>query len=197
MKSRIIVITIILAVVTACSSTGGPSCIDIVPPEIKLTGEKTILEKQIIGDYEELEKDAWVISTVQNNVQRSEGETFQTSGDPVMFKAMKIREYHSEKIRVYKNEGAIGEANTGYLKYLRTDKYEKDPPEKKILFTVIAEENKVRRIIFIRSLILSGVEKPTEKQIADMGRAFYEDQVESAQKNDKIQEKNGKWTVKK
>lgn len=192
-----LILFFIIVILTSCSSTGSiPSCIDIVPPEIKLTGEKTTLEKQIIGEYEELEKDAWVISTVQNNVQRTEGETFQTSGDPVLFEAMKIREYHKKKIREYKDEGVIGEANTGYIKYRKMNKYESDKNLKQILNTVIEEENKARRIIFIRSLVLSGVEKPTEKQISDFGESFYESQVESALVNDIIQNTNGQWTIK-
>ena len=78
----------------------------IVPPAINLTGGKTIVERQIIGDYRELEKDAWVLSSVQTNVQKS-GSEGRGSADPELFQAMQVREFHKEKIRKYKDDPSL------------------------------------------------------------------------------------------
>ena len=63
---RFLVITILLIPLyslTGCSS--GPSCITVTPPKVNMTTEKTAIERQIIGEYRELEKDAWAISSAR------------------------------------------------------------------------------------------------------------------------------------
>jgi hypothetical protein len=164
----------------------------IAPPVINITGEKTVIERQIVGDYRELEKDAWILSSVKTNIQRK-GYTVVIGGDRILFTAMKIREYHMDKIRDYKDEGAIGEMNTGYVQYRSTLKYDRDRDLKELLFRVINEENKARGIIFKRSLIRSGVKDPDNEEIRSIGMKFAEEQRELAQKNDWIQNESGNW----
>lgn len=164
----------------------------IAPPVINITGEKTIIERQIVGDYRELEKDAWILSSVKTNIQRK-GYTVVIGGDRILFTAMKIREYHKDKVRDYKDEGAIGETNTGYIQYRSTPRYDRDRDLKEILFRVIQEENKARKIIFKRSLIRSGVKDPGNEEIRSFGMKFAQEQRERAQKSDWIQNESGKW----
>ncbi len=197
--NRYLIYLIAVLLLSGCVSGGGLSCIDIVPPKIELTGEKTALERQIIGEYKELEEDAWLISSVKTNVSREKNNRQQSVGDPVLFEALKIKEYHEEKLRVYKNEGVIGESKKGYIEYITfvNTKYEKDKSEKSILIAIIDEENKARYIIFKRSLTLSGIENPTEEQISIFGQDFAIEQQAAALKNDYIQNRNDIWELKK
>ncbi|MDY6935614.1 MAG: DUF1318 domain-containing protein [Spirochaetota bacterium] len=169
-----------------------PSCCLISPPDIHLTGEKTVVERQIVGEYRELEKDAWVISSVKTNIQKSKG-TYIAGGDRQILLALKIREFHEDKIRGYKGEGAIGEKNNGFVKYMRNPKYDGDRNLKTILTRVINEENRARKIIFARTLKRSGIKEPSEKEIEAFGRIFAEEQRALAKKNDLIQNNSGKW----
>lgn len=171
-------------------------CCSISIPTPQLTGEKTAIERQIIGDYKELEKDAWVISSVKTNIQRGEEVTPSAGSDLLLLKAIKTRELHQPRIRKYKNEGAIGEKNNGLIAYKSTPKYEQDKELKYILNTVIEEENRARKIIFERSLSGAGKEKPSDKEIEAFGRIFAEEQRALAQKNDWIQENSGRWVKK-
>ncbi|MBN1499139.1 MAG: DUF1318 domain-containing protein [Spirochaetes bacterium] len=188
-----------MLILTGCASGGGISCIDIVPPKIELTGEKTALERQVIGEYKELEEDAWIISSVQTNVAREQRNSQQASADQILFEAFKIREYHSEKIREYKNEGVIGEKSNGFIEYISfvNRKYENDKQEKNLITALIDEENKARYTIFRRSLVLSGIENPDEAQIRAFGEDFAVEQRSSALKDDYIQNRNGIWELKK
>jgi hypothetical protein len=179
---------------TGCSS--GPSCISIVPPDVNLTGEKTVIESQIVGEYKELEKDAWTISSVKTTAGKK-NISGRMSGDPELFKYMKVREFHSDKIREYKSEGALGEGNTGFIQYMDNKKYESSPAEKRILLTVIEEENRARREIFTRSLLISKGSEPLKSEIDDFGRNFSEEQRGLAFKDEWIQEKSGTWVRKK
>ena len=176
-----------------CSST--PSCCVISPPDVVLTGEKTVVERHIVGDYMELEKDAWTVSSVKTSVARRSASG-KIAGDPELLKYIKVREFHYDKIKEYKAEGAIGEAGTGLIKYMETKKYESSPAEKKILMTLIEEENRARQEIFSRSVFISKGSEPSKAEIESFARAFAEEQRNLASKDEWIQENSGKWTRK-
>jgi len=190
----IIFISVISYSLTGCKSS--PSCCIIAPPAINLTGEKTVIERQIVGDYMELEKDAWTVSSVKTNTGKK-NVSGKTSGDEELFKLLKVREFHFEKIKDYKSEGAIGEGNTGYIQYMETKKYESSPADKKTLLTVIEEENKVRKEIFKRSISLSKGSAPAKGEIDSFGKTFAEEQRGLATKDEWIQETSGNWGRKK
>jgi hypothetical protein len=173
------------------------ACITIEIPTPTITGEKTVIERQIVGDYRELEKDAWILSSVKTNIQRRRGTISIIGGDRILFRAMKVREFHLDKIREYKNSGAIGERNDGYIVYRQVSRYERDRDLKGILLRVIEEENGARKIIFRRSLERSGIETPGEKEMVGFGRIFAKEQRALAQTNDWIQEESGSWVRKK
>lgn len=201
LKFNILSISLLVSTIISCTSNipilrDIPSCCLISPPDIHLTGEKTVVERQIVGDYKELEKDAWIISSVRTNIQRSKRTI--TGGDEFILKALKIREFHEDKIRRYKDQGAVGEKNNGFIAYIRHPEYESDKNLKSILISVTEEENKARKIIFERTLIKSGIKDPTEKNIDAFGsRIFAKEQRALALKNDFIQNNNGRWVRKK
>ena len=168
----------------------------IAPPEIRLTGEKTLVENQIIGEYREIEDDAWAVSSVKTGVQRQQGARL-LSGDDKFVEAMKIRELNAPLVRAYKNEGAVGESADGFLSYMKIDKYEKDREFRGALMTLIDDENRARRTVFERSLISAGTENPSQSDISLMGRKFAVDEQTRSLVNDWIQGSNGQWQRKK
>ena len=167
----------------------------IVAPEVKLTGEKTITENQIIGEYREIEPDAWAVSTVKSAVARQKGSA--VSSDPALMNALKMRELNEEQVRRYKYEEAAGEASSGYLAYRSVKKYESDKELKKVILSVIDDENKARRTMFERSIILSGKTSASDADIAALAKQFAKDERSRALKNDWIQENDGQWQRKK
>jgi hypothetical protein len=169
------------------------SCMSLKPPKMHLTGKPTVLESQVIGNYDEIEKDAWAISSVKTNVSGLTSSSANIIGDQELFEALKIREFHADKIRDYKNEGALGENNVGLLAYRVTQKYEEDQELKRLLTLLIEEENKARTTIFSRSLILGGTENPTPFDLEQYGRKFAESQQEIAIENDWVQNNSGNW----
>ena len=176
--------------------TGCASCLTVVPPDIAITGEKTAIERQIVGEYRELEKDAWVISTVKTPVYGVRASSAGETGDGELMAALRLREYHDGKIRKYKDEGVLGETSTGLASYREAARYERDPEEKKKLLAVIEEENRARRIIFTRSAAQTGIE-PVEEDILRAGRSFAMEQARTARRGDWLQNRNGAWSRKK
>lgn len=186
---------------TGCASSqncaGFPSCLEISSPDIHLTGEKTVIERQMVGEYRELEKDAWIIASVKTGVGDAKGAPPVLGGDEVLFRAMKIREFNSDKLRRYKDQGALGEGSTGLIAYISHRTYEQDGEAKKLLMRVVEDENNARRTIFRRSLEKAGIEKPGGEAIEAFGARFAEEQRALARRNDWIQEKTGQWVRKK
>ena len=187
--------TVILSALISILLTGLAGC-SIAPPVIQITGDKTVIERQIVGEYMELEKDAWETSSVKTAVGKKKTGAALTSCDRELLAAMKVREFHREKIREYKNIGALGESNTGYIEYRTTDRVEKDKPLRAFITRLVAEENRARKTIFIRSLVLMLKKEAPEAEVAGFGRLFAGEQRKIAQKNDWIQEKTGRWEQK-
>jgi len=196
MQKYFIIIAAVAAALFAAGCSSTPSCISIVSPDVYLTSGKTAIESQIVGDYKELEKDAWTLSSVKTTVGKKNASG-KMSGDPELFKYMKVRDFHSDKIKEYKGEGAIGEGSNGFIKYMETKKYESSPAEKKILLTLIDEENSARRDIFSRSIYLLKNAEPSKAEVEVFGNSFAEEQIGLAGKDEWIQESSGKWGRKK
>lgn len=189
-----IILLVPLYSLTGCSS--GPSCISITPPRVNITTEKTIIERQIIGEYKELEKDAWTISSARTLARGDGTGTALMGSDKKLFVAMKIREFHHGQIRKYKNEGVLGEAITGLIVYRPLKKYEANGVEKNILLKITINENRARTTLFTRSLFLLHEKDPSRAQVSAFGILFADEQRTIAHKNDWIQEKNGRWIQK-
>ncbi len=185
----IIILSIAASISTSCSSS---SCCMIAPPSINMTGPKTVIERQIVGDYMELEKDAWLISTIQAPGTMSGG-----AADEELLKAVRKREALADRIAVYKKEGAVGEASTGYAVYRPVNEYEKDSEKKSELLKILEQENSARKEMFSRSLFLSSKKEPSSAEVSAFGRLFAEEQRSRAMKGEAIQEKSGKWSIKK
>lgn len=171
-----------------CASGDIPSCIEIAPPEINLTSQKTVVERHIVGDYRELERDAWIVSSVQTNMSRR-----TVSRDRVLFEAMSTRDTLRPKIREFKSEGAVGETNDGFVKYIGTPKYQRDAVLRGDLMGIIEQENSARKTIFQRVLVRSGKKSPSDQDVAAFGGRFAAEQRAFAKENDWIQDTSGRW----
>lgn len=174
----------------------GCTIITILPPKVEATGDKSVIERQLIGEYRELESDAWIVSSVKTSVQRQTGERYEVSEDEELFTAIKTREYNNGQIREYKNDGAIGEGIDGYIKYVSNEKYDSNQPMKKVISNIIEDENNARKIIFNKTVTASG--KPLEKSEVDaVAKKFAAGQRDAALQNDYIEVDTEKWVRKK
>lgn len=173
----------------------GTSACTIVPPKISITGEKTVIERQITGEYLELETDAWVVSSVKT-LSAAKGESAAGAADEELMSAINVRSFHSGKIERYKREGVVGENAKGFIAYRATSVYEKNKREKDILTAVIKNENNARLTVFKRTLFLRNKIVPTQEEINAFGISFAAEQREAAAEGSWIQNTDGKWIQK-
>ena len=116
--------------------------------------------------------------------------------DAELNRALKLREYHETKIRLYKDHSAIGERNDGLLQYMPVHRYEQDKEERAELLRIMEQENKARKIIFSRVLLLRLKKEPSEQEITRFASLFADEQRATARKNDWIQNPSGRWEKK-
>jgi len=188
-KTFLLIISLILFGFLKCSTW--PSCCLLSPPKIHLTGDKTEIENQIIGEYKEIEPEAWSKSSLQNTISKKGKTTTNLFNDQELLKAFQIREFHQPKIRTYKDKGALGENNQGLLELRPLPKNKKNQTEREILKKIIENENQARLTIFKRTLL-----KINTKKINNFAKKFAAEQRKKAHKNDWIQKENGAWIKK-
>ena len=199
MKKNVVAIALaciacIVVCMSGCTSSGCiqdmPSCLEIYPPAINITGEKTALQRQLIGDYHELEQDAWVTSTVMTPSKGNRKAVI--NADEKLLNAIQIRELNSDIIRLYKDRGLIGEQNNGYIAIVDEKKLQ-SLQESDAIRTIVQQENNARSIIFVKS---SGATKSNETKAIQFAVEFAKEQHAKAKKGDWIQNNDGRWVKK-
>jgi len=188
MRKTFVFVMVIFVIAGFVSCATAPSCLIIAPPAIHMTGPKTVIERQIIGEYRELDENSWMVSSVKTF---SQGDTERI--DPQLLAAFAVRNRLADNISAYKREGAVGEANTGFVAYIPSDAYERNAARRTELLNVVRQENDARRIIFRRSLFLSNNAEPTQAEIDAFGRTFAQEQTARASRGEMIQDRNGNW----
>lgn len=164
------------------------SC-SIKTPEITLTGEKTALENQILGSFEQLATQNLLTTSSRTASDLSAGEQEES-----VLQAMQNQKFNKDEIDELKRDKVIGENNRGYLEILGNDKYGKDPIYKKIADQLVADENRDRHIIYQRLLAVNtAAASATEAQL---GETFAKMQIEKALPGTMIQLENGQWIEK-
>lgn len=119
-------------------------------PEVTVTGEKTALENQVIGTYELIEGDTWMIASTRGATQ---GTSQKMSVDKrEVLEATQNRKFNKDDINEFKRDGVIGENSRGFLKIRETDHYNNDGKYKRTVDEIMAEENRDREIIYARVL---------------------------------------------
>ena len=205
MKKNVVAIALaciagIVVCMSGCTSSGCiqdmPSCLEIYPPAINITGEKTALERQLIGEYHELEQDAWVTSTVMTPSKGNRKAVINADGE--LLNAIQIRELNSDIIRLYKDKGLIGEQNNGYIAIVDEKKLQslqslQSLQESDAIRTIVQQENNARSIIFVKS---SGATKSNETKAIQFAVEFAKEQHAKAKKGDWIQNNDGRWVKK-
>ena len=162
-------------------------------PEVKITGEKTALENQVIGTYQEIEQDSWTIASVRS---ASPGKTQTMSEEKKkVLTAIQNRKFNKDDINEFKRDGVIGENNAGFLEIRDQEKINKDSEYKKRVEQIMADENSDRQVIMSRTIqVNEQVAKAGEEAVAKVFANMFQDESEP---NTLIQLKDGSWVKKK
>lgn len=158
-------------------------------PEVQVTGEKTALEKEVLGTYEEMEEDTWMIASTR--AAKTEDEVKISPEKKKVLEALQEQKFNKDDIEEFKREGFVGENNAGYLELRLIDQLNNQPERMKFIQSIVEEENADRNIIMGRVIELNESLKKSNK--ADIQAIFAKMNQENSPEGTWIQNTGGKW----
>ena len=173
------------------------ACGKLVDVDVTVVDQKTALENQILGSYEELGNDMLLLASVRSVDEEGKLKTVAEipPGKKAAIRAMQRQEFNRDDIQMFKQTGIAGEGNAGVLIFFDNEKTLKDPQFKSFSQAIIKEENEDRLTILKRTIATN--EAFSEGDLPKVREIFASLNRDSAQPGEKIQKENGDWTVKK
>lgn len=178
----------IMLLITACG--------ELPQINVKIIDQKTALENQVLGSFEELGQDLTLVESV-----RSIDEEGKVHEQPEMsdrkkqaLLAMQNRAYNQDDIDRFKSLGCVGERNDGFLEILDCKDAKEDPSLLSLIQEIVQEEKQDREVIIHRIIEMN--ENLTEKDLSKVQQIFALQQIEKAKPGEFIQSENGTWRQK-
>ena len=181
MKQLIALLLVLAAVLMACS---------VKPPEVRFTGEKTALEREVVGTYESMTEDTWMIASTRST---GGGKAKVSPEKKKVLAALRQQKFNKDDIDEFKREGWIGENNQGFLE-IRPSKDLENQETRKLVEEIVAEENSDREVIMGRVIELNASLQKTVRE--DVLVIFAKMNRENTLDGTWIQQPNGTWEKK-
>jgi len=164
----------------------------IKAPEVRVTGEKTALEREVVGTYHEMEEDTWMIASTR--AVQGEDEVKLSPEKRRVLEALQEQKFNKDDIDEFKKKGYVGENNQGYLEIQSSEELEKDPEEMTLVQEIVQEENKDREVIMGRVIELNDSLKKAAQQ--EVLAVFAKMNQENSPEGTWSQNPEGKWAKK-
>jgi len=162
-------------------------------PEFNITGEKTTLENQVLGVYQQIESDSWVIASTRSI---GGGQTGVISAQrKQVLDAVQNRKFNKDEIDEFKRNKVVGENNKGYLEVVPTEKYNNDADYKRLVDQVVAEENQDREVVYERIIAIN--QSAAEAKEEERNQIFFKLNWDNSPSGTLMQKSDGSWTEKK
>lgn len=159
-------------------------------------GEKTALEKQVLGSYEQIGRDLSVYASVRG-VDPS-GSLKEpppaTESQQATMAALNNRRYNRDDLDILLSAGAIGEASNGLVVVRDEATLKATSIGEELARQVIAEENKDRETILER--LVATTPGVTEANREDVAWVFATLNHDLAPTGTPIQRRDGSWVIK-
>lgn len=177
MKSDFAFAAVFLCCLAACT---------IHTPEMKFTGEKTALENQILGTYNQVREDVWMVASVR--AANPDSQITLSEEKRAVLTAIQNREFNKDDVDEFKRDGAVGENARGLLEIRPLPRLDNDPAYRKLVEDIVAEENRDRQIIMqrITEINSNAPASEIEKVFAKMNR-------DNARSGEWLQLPDGTW----
>lgn len=184
---------------TAVLALGSQGCLNklagLVDVNVQVVDEKTLLERQILGAYENLEKDLVMVASVRS--VDTQGRLVPLPdfppGQRKALEALRIREFYRDDVEALKKEGVAGEGKDGFLVTL-PDAPKLDAKRAALAKNVIEQENTARRALIDRILETNETLKADDR--GKVERVFAQMNRDAAKDGEWIQGEDGAWTRK-
>ncbi len=179
----------LLPVVTFFSGCGG----NLV--KVNLIDEKSALESQVLGTYQEIDQDIMLLASVRSVDRYGKLKEAPPMSDKrkKTIRAMQRRAFNRDDLEVFK-QGVVGENLHGLLSIFADNANKLPPKQRRFLEEIVSEENEDRKTIMLR--IIEVNENFSEKDISKIEKTFARLNRDNAKPGEWIQGENGKWKKK-
>lgn len=193
-------VCVILELLLLCAALS--SC-TVKPPEITVTGEKTILERQLLGEYELSPKSIFLpavsggiyaidLADTTGGVPSPDIEVQSDRKEYLI--ALANHRFNIDDIEAFKDLGVIGENNRGYLHLFEEKTSQLSAADDAVLKAVVEEENRGRRIIMLRVIKLRA--ELSEENLPEIEEIFAQRSIEDEKPGRFVQTESNEWTIK-
>ena len=168
----------------------------LVDVNVTIVDQKTALENQILGSYEELGNEVLLLASVRSVDEEGKLKPVieVPKGKRKALRAMQRQEFNRDDIQGFKNTSCAGEGNDGLLKYFENERTLKDSDYKKFVVAILQEENEDRLTILQR--IVATNENFSEKDLPKVQKISASLNRGNAHAGEKIQSDDGAWSTK-
>lgn len=168
----------------------------LVDVNVTIVDQKTALENQILGSYEELGNEVLLLASVRSVDEEGKLKPVieVPKGKREALRAMQRQEFNHDDIQEFKKTLCAGEGNDGLLKYFDYEKTQKDPKYKEFVMAIIKEENEDRLTILKR--IVATNENFSENDLPRVQKISASLNRDNALAGEKIQSEDGVWSLK-
>lgn len=163
-------------------------------PEVNVTGEKTALENQVIGTYDQIEEDAWTLTSVRSVGGNTAPQPKMSEDKKRVLEAVQGRKFNKDDIEEFLKAGIVGENNKGLLEIIHPEKIGNDEILKKRVQKIVQSENEYRQIIMNRIMVLN--EEAAKAGKENIGHIFAKMNQDNAPAGSWIQLENNEWVKK-
>jgi uncharacterized protein YdbL (DUF1318 family) len=182
---------IAFAAVSFCLILSLAAC-TIHTPEMKFTGEKTALENQILGTYNQVREDVWMVASVR--AANPDSQITLSEEKRAVLTAIQNREFNKDDVDEFKRDGAVGENAKGLLEIRPLPKLDSDSAYRKLVENIVAEENRDRQLIMQRIMEINPNVQATG--VTEVEKVFAKLNRDSARTGEWMQLPEGAWVKK-
>ena len=174
-----------LVLVTGCS---GPLV------GVTVVDERTALENQVLGTYEELNQEVLLVASVRYIDPKGQLQKAPEipQGKKTVIRALQRTSFNKDDIDQYKAQGVLGENSQGGITLLAPDKVA--PDQLAFVNNLVQEENADREVVMRR--VIETNEKLSENDFPRVKKMFAALNRDKASLGHMIQLDDGKWTKK-
>ncbi|TGL59780.1 DUF1318 domain-containing protein [Leptospira jelokensis] len=171
-----------------------------VPP-ITITNAQTAAEKQMVGEDRELEKEGWMIGSIQSstNGQNNQERLAKEDSDPEI-RAHRVRlNYLSTEIKKYKADGILGETPLGFVKInplassLPTYVHYEIPAKRKRVEDVILFLNESRKFIMEKEISTQKKKGKKEDELLKLKQSLIDEYYKNISIGEYFETTLGRW----
>ena len=161
---------------------------------VTVVDERTALENQVLGTYEELNQEVLLVASVRYIDPKGQLQKAPEipQGKKRVIRALQRASFNKDDIDQYKAQGVLGENNQGGITLLASDQVA--PGQLPFVQSLVQEENADRDIVMRR--VIETNEKLSEKDWPRVKKMFAALNRDKALPGSMVQSDDGKWAKK-